>query len=57
MAPKDFDSWKKQVDAILIRLCGMSSDDLPDYGYANAFENGCSAAVTAKRALRAAKEF
>jgi hypothetical protein len=57
MAPKDFDSWKKQVDAILVRLCGMSSDDLPDYGYADAFENGCSAKVTAKRALRAAKEF
>jgi hypothetical protein len=53
----DYTAWKKQVDAELEALCGMSSDDLPDYGYADAFEQGRSARSVAKAALRAAKEF
>ena len=53
----DFETWKRAVDAAISRMCGLSADDLPDYCYADEYEDGVSAATTAKRAIRAAREY
>lgn len=35
-----FVEWRKEVNRAVIRQCGMSSWDLPDFDYAAAFEDG-----------------
>lgn len=39
MRPR-FDIWMKQVDAILVRKCGLESSDLPDQCYHMIYEDG-----------------
>jgi len=51
-----FIDWMAKVDAILVRKCGLDSRDLPDWTYADAFEDGYTPAEAARSALRAAKE-
>lgn len=51
-----FDKWMAKVDAALVKKCGLDSRDLPDWMYADAFEDGRSASSAASAALRAAKE-
>lgn len=53
----EFDAWKRQVDAVLVRLCGMTSDDLPDAPYADWFHGGKTPEQAAKKTLARAKEF
>ena len=52
-----YTAWKSLVNIELHKLCGMSSDDLPDYGYADAYEAGKQPKTVARLALKAAKEF
>jgi aromatic ring-opening dioxygenase catalytic subunit (LigB family) len=52
-----YTTWKLLVDAELNRLCGMTSYDLPDYCYADAYEAGKQPKTVARLALKAAKEF
>jgi len=35
-----FAAWMEKVDDALIKLCAMGHDDLPDWCYADAFEDG-----------------
>lgn len=53
---KTFEHWMRAVDNVLSSIAGLVSEDLPDYCYADAYEDGYSPAATAKRALRAAHE-
>lgn len=39
---RDFDAWKKQVDSVLLSICGLSGDDLADVDYYSMFENDYS---------------
>ncbi len=55
-APK-FNAWMKEVEAVLIKKTGLSSDDLPDYCYDNDFEDGATPKQAANAAIKAAKEF
>lgn len=50
----DFKKWKDQVDAALEKLCGLSSDDLPDYCYRDEFEDDAEPEEAARNALREA---
>lgn len=52
-----FAAWMKEVDKKLEQLCGLSSDMLPDYAYADAFQAGEMPGSVAKAALKAAGEF
>lgn len=52
-----YDAWKKRVNDHVLTAVGMECDDLPDYDYRRAFDAGESPKTTAKRAIRAAKEF
>ena len=49
-----FSEWMKRVDAVLVRICGMGSDDLPDVDYWELFDNDSDPAYAALHALEAA---
>lgn len=50
-----FDDFMRAVNIWLARHHGLHSDDLPDFLYADAWEDGKSPEATAKRAMRAAQ--
>lgn len=52
-----FRDYLTAVDVALIKLCGMSSADLPDWCYHDAFSDGIPAARAARLALKYAKDF
>jgi hypothetical protein len=52
-----FTEWMRQVDACLTALCGMVSDDLPDFDYRKAYDAKRTPAATARAAFRAARDF
>jgi hypothetical protein len=56
MPKKTFDQWMKEVDAELVRRCGMGYLDLPDVSYRQWWEDGVSVKGAASRAIKAAKE-
>ena len=33
-----FEEWMQKVNAALVDLCGLEADDLPDWMYADAYE-------------------
>ena len=55
--PKGYDVWMAKVDAALVKLCGRDSRDLPNFGYADAFEHRCTPAAVAQKALKAANDW
>lgn len=57
MQRMSFQAWKRLVDAALLAGCGMVGDDLPDYGYWDAYEDGVDPRTVAKRVIRAAGEY
>lgn len=52
-----FDEWMRVVSAAVWRLAGMAADDLPDYCYRDAYEDGVRPVAAARQAVRAAREF
>lgn len=48
-----FDVWMKQVNAAINKACGLSSEDLADYAYRDAFDAGKKPASVAKAAIKA----
>lgn len=49
---QNFDQWMARVNAELDKICGMDSDDLPDYDYADDYENFLTANTSAHLAIR-----
>lgn len=56
-AKMTFESWKKSVDLAVVKLCGLSADDLPDAPYYDWYEKGTMPAQAAKKAIRLAKTY
>lgn len=52
-AKMDFQAWMDKVDAILVSRIGMESADLADCCYADWYEDGCTPAQAARRAVKA----
>ena len=48
---KNFETWMAEVDRRLVLACGMGVDDLPDYNYRDAFDEGISPKEIANEAL------
>lgn len=46
-----FEQWLAKVDSVLISRCGLSSDDLPDWCYRDAYEDGTSPRQAAQQAM------
>lgn len=51
-----FDRWMADVDAYFLLRLGLSADDLPDYCYRDAYDDGATPTQAARAALRAARE-
>jgi len=51
-----FGIWMKQVNEIMDVKIGLRSDDLPDYHYADDFDEGKSPRFTAMAAIRNCKD-
>ena len=51
-----FEAWKYVVNTHIQRLAGLDADDLPDFGYRDAYDDGATPLATAKRAIKAAQE-
>ena len=54
--PATFAEWMRQVNDVVLAKCGLFADDLPDYCYRDAYKDGESPSITARAAIRAAKE-
>jgi hypothetical protein len=52
-----FDIWMAKVNAIIIRKTGLDSNDLPDFCYADQYEDGATPSQAAAAAVRAARDF
>jgi len=52
-----FEEWMREVDASLIESIGMSSEEIPDWDYALAWEYGMSYYGAATRAIRDAATY
>ena len=53
----EFKTWMKKVDLAIDRQTGgLTSSDLPDYCYRDAFDDGASPNRAASLAIRAANE-
>ena len=51
----DFNEWMRQVDREVESRAGVSYQDLPDWGFRDAYEDGMSPKAAAGRCIRAAK--
>jgi hypothetical protein len=49
-----FEEWKRRIDAYIYSECGMSSDDLPDWDYRDAYDDNIRPSVAARCAMNAA---
>jgi Family of unknown function (DUF5419) len=54
---KNYVAWMSKVDAALVKMCGLDSNDLPDWNYCDAYADGVTPSAAAKAAMRAAKDF
>jgi hypothetical protein len=52
-----FDYWLQRVNAYLVRKCGLGSDDLPDWCYRDAFDDGYTPSEAAREVIRAARDY
>ena len=48
---QSFRQWIREVDLILLRAVGLTSDDLADQPYRDMWEDGLTAMEAAERAL------
>jgi hypothetical protein len=52
-----FTMWMAKVDALMVKYCTMSSMDLPDWNYRDAYDDGMSPSRAARSAISAARDF
>ena len=51
-----FKTWKQAVNAACHKLCGLTTDDLPDVDFWAWFEEGVSPTTAARRTIKYARE-
>jgi hypothetical protein len=51
MAKITFEAWMSKIDSSLERKCGMSSSDLEDFSYRQAYDDGESVSDTVSAVL------
>jgi len=52
-----FTAWMAKVNAHMVKYCTMGADDLPDWNYRDAYDDGMSPSQAARSAIRAAKDY
>ena len=48
----DYETWLKQVNWEIEKICGLSMDDIDDYHYADNYDDGISSRSTARKAVK-----
>ena len=51
-----FDAWKQAVDRIILQMCGMCSEDIPDVDYYGMYQCQDTPKEAAKYAVKNAME-
>jgi hypothetical protein len=51
MPKATFEQWMAKVDAVLVRTCGLTSGDLADWMYGDAYDDGVSPREAAQEVL------
>ena len=57
MAKRTFEQWMAQVNRKLMTMCMMSADEIPDWGYYDAYAEGVPPFTAARRAIAASGGF
>ena len=52
-----FDEWQRIVELYLVEKCGMGIEDLPDYDYWEAWDNGENPKNVAEQVIENARRF
>jgi hypothetical protein len=52
-----FDAWMRKVNLFIVAKIGLGYEDLPDYCYRDAYDDGVGAFTCARAAIRAAKDY
>ena len=56
MKKLSFEEWMKLVDKELSAICGLTSSDLADFNYKDAWEDGKSAKSIAKKVYKSEQD-
>lgn len=51
-----FEEWMAEVNRLMVGKCGMGSEDLPDWNYRDAYNDGLTPNQAANQAINAAHE-
>lgn len=57
MKKLSFEDWQKQVNIRVIKIIGLTIDDLPDFDYWSAWDAGISPSETARDVIQAARDY
>lgn len=57
MKRDDFETWMKKVNAFIERKTGFGIDDLPDWDYWNAWNDGMPPSQAAYQVIQAARDY
>lgn len=52
----NFEDWKQEVAKLMFHRLGLHPDDLPDWTYRAAWEDGMSPRTACAKAIKAAKK-
>lgn len=52
-----FKLWMEQVDCFIGKYCGLSTYDLPDWRYRDAYDDRVAPSRAARQVIRAAKDY
>ena len=52
-----FEEYMRMVNVYLVRLCGMDADMLPDWKYADDYEDDVPPLRCARRAIKNARDY
>lgn len=57
MAKQTFEEWMARVNQLIDNYCGMVSEDLPDWCYRDAYDDGRTPGAAAREAIAAARDY
>lgn len=57
MAKQTFEEWMARVNQLMDNYCGMVSEDLPDWCYRDAYDDGRTPGAAAREAIAAARDY
>ena len=52
-----FEQWKAKVNVLVVDRCYLTCDDLPDWGYWDAWNDGMTPSSAANKVIRNAKDY